>query len=183
MARLVLAATLSASYGIYGPAYELLEHLPRGPGSEEYLDSEKYQLRHWNHASPYSLAAFVARVNAIRHAHAALQANDGLRFLSVDNDQLIGYAKTSGDGDGADVVVTVVNLDPYNVQSGWLELDPASVGVESGQDFQVHDLLSDQRFVWQGQRHFIRLDPQVVPAHILVVRRHLRDERDFAYFL
>ncbi|MDB5731065.1 MAG: alpha amylase catalytic region [Variovorax sp.] len=181
MSRLVLAATLSANYGIYGPAYELLEHLPRGAGSEEYLDSEKYQLRHWNHASPYSLAAFIARVNAIRHAHPALQANGSLRFLPVDNDQLIGYAKASDDG--LDVIVTVVNLDPYNVQSGWLELDPASVGVDPGQEFQVHDLLSDQRFAWQGGHHFIRLDPHIVPAHILAVRRHLRDERDFAYFL
>ena len=180
MARLVLAATLSANYGIYGPAFELQEHLPRGPGSEEYLDSEKYQLRTWNHDDPASLAPFIARVNRIRRDNPALQADRRLRFLDVDNEELLAYAKSSADG--ANVVVTVVNLDPCHVQSGWLQLDPESVAVESGHPFQMHDLLSDQRFVWQGQRHFVRLDPHSVPAHVFVVRRRVRDERDFDYF-
>ena len=181
MLRLVLAATLSANYGIYGPAYELREHLPRSPGSEEYLDSEKYQLRHWNHDDPASLAPFIARVNRIRRENPALQWDRSLRFLPIDNDQLLAYAKTSEGGDN--VIVTVVNIDPYNVQSGWLELDPASVGVDRARAFQMHDLLSGQRFTWQGGRHYIRLDPHSVPAHIFVVRRRHGDERDFDYFL
>jgi len=181
MSRLVLAATLSANYGIYGPAYELREHLPRSPGSEEYLDSEKYQLRHWNHDDPASLAPFIARVNRIRRENPALQWDRSLRFLPIDNDQLLAYAKTSEGGDN--VIVTVVNIDPYNVQSGWLELDPASVGVDRARAFQMHDLLSGQRFTWQGGRHYIRLDPHSVPAHIFVVRRRHGDERDFDYFL
>lgn len=176
-ARLVLAATLAASYGIYGPAYELMEHLPRGPGSEEYLDSEKYQLRHWDWTADAGLRPFITRINRTRAGNPALHANRSLRFLPIANEQLIAYAKQSDDG--ANVVVTVVNLDPHNTHSGWLELDPASMGVESDQPFQMHDLLSNQRFVWQGARHFVKLDPQRVPAHIMVVRRRLRNEQDF----
>ncbi|MDP9974991.1 starch synthase (maltosyl-transferring) [Variovorax paradoxus] len=181
MARLVLAATLAANYGIYGPAYELREHRPRSSGSEEYLDSEKYQLRHWNHDDPGSLAPFITRVNRIRRENPALHRDRGLRFLRVDNDQLLAYAKVSEGGDN--VVVTVVNLDPHNVQSGWLELDPESVNVERSRPFQMHDLLSGQRFIWQGGWHYVKLDPHSVPAHIFVVRRRHGDERDFDYFL
>ena len=181
MARLVLAATLAASYGIYGPAYELLEHKPREAGSEEYLDSEKYQLRHWNHDDPRSLAPFIARINRIRRENPALQQDGSLRFLPVDNDQLLAYAKTSEDG--GNVIVTVVNLDPHQAHSGWLQLDPASLQVDAAQDFQMHDLLSNQRFAWRGAHHYVRLDPRMVPAHVFVVRRHIRDERDFDYYL
>lgn len=182
MSRLVLAATLSASYGIYGPAYELREHLPRDHGGEEYLDSEKYQLRHWNHDDPESLAPFIARVNRIRRENPALQWDRTLRFLHVDNPQLLAYAKTSADG--SNVVVTVVNLDPHTPQSGWVGLEPGSVGVTPpSRGFQMHDLLSGQRFIWQGDWHYVRLDPHSAPAHIFVVRRRHGDERDFDYFL
>jgi starch synthase (maltosyl-transferring) len=180
MSRLVLAATLAASYGIYGPAYELLEHKPRGASSEEYLDSEKYQLRQWNHDDPKSLAPFIAKVNRIRHANPALQSDRSLQFLTIDNDQLLAYAKTSADG--ANVVFTVVNIDPYNVQSGWLELDPTQFGVEPGEAFQMHDQLSDQRFLWQGERHFVRLDPHQVPAHVMSLQKRLRHDTDFDNF-
>ncbi|MEO8542988.1 MAG: alpha-1,4-glucan--maltose-1-phosphate maltosyltransferase [Burkholderiaceae bacterium] len=181
MARLVLAATLAASYGIYGPAYELREHLPRESGSEEYLDSEKYQLRSWNHDDPGSLAAFITRVNRIRRENPALQADNRLRFLPVDNENLIAYAKTSDDGNNT--VVVVVNLDPQHVQSGWVQFDPETIKVDAAQSFQMHDQLSNQRFQWSGQHHYVRLDPHSAPAHILVARRHIRDERDFDYFL
>ena len=175
--RLVLAATLAANYGIYGPAYELLEHLPRHAGSEEYLDSEKYQLRTWDHDAPRSIAPFITRINRIRHENVALQANGSLRFLAVENDQLLAYAKTSEDG--RNVIVTVVNLDPDNAQSGWIGLEPASVGVEPAEPFEVHDLLSDQRFQWQGDWHYVRLDPQNTPAHVLKVQQRTRNEKDF----
>lgn len=122
MARLVLAATLAASYGIYGPAYELREHLPRSPGSEECLNSEKYQLRNWNHDDPGSLAPFITRVNQIRRDDPALHADHSLRFLSIDNDQFLAYAKTSDDG--RNMVVTVVIFDPHHIQAGMIYLDP-----------------------------------------------------------
>lgn len=179
-ARLVLAATLSASYGIYGPAYELIEHQPRHAGSEEYLDSEKYQLRHWELDAPHSLEAFIAHVNGIRHAHPALQRNDTLEFLDIDNDQLLAYLKRSADG--KDVIVTVVNLDPWNTQIGWLTLDPAALDIPADQPFQMHDLLGGQRFRWQGARHYIALNPWEAPAHVMQLRRHVRSERDFDYF-
>lgn len=179
-ARLVLAATLSASYGIYGPAYELLEHLPRHAGSEEYLDSEKYQLRTWQLDAPHSLEGFIAHINAIRHAHPALQRNDTLEFLDIDNDQLLAYLKRSADG--KDVIVTVVNLDPWNTQIGWLQLPPGLIGVGAEEPFQMHDLLGGPRFRWQGERHYIELNPWEAPAHVMQLRRHVRTERDFDYF-
>jgi starch synthase (maltosyl-transferring) len=180
MARLVLAATLSANYGIYGPAFELLESAPREPGAEEYLDSEKYELRHWQLDRPESLASFIARVNAARRDNPALQRDDGLAFLPVDNEQLIAYAKSAADGQAA---LVVVNLDPHHVQSGWLTLDLAALGLAEDRPFQMHDLLSGQRFLWNGPRNFVQLDPARAPAHLFRIRRRVRTERDFDYFL
>ncbi|MGJ7506723.1 alpha-1,4-glucan--maltose-1-phosphate maltosyltransferase [Variovorax sp. GT1P44] len=178
--RLVLAATLAASYGMYGPAYDLLEYKPRGPSSEEYLDSEKYQLRHWDWSAEQGLRPFIARINQIRRANEALQSDHTLKFLDIDNDQLIAYMKTSPDGDRA--VVTVVNLDPHHTQIGWLHLDPFEIGLPADRPFQMHDLLSDQRFMWRGTHHYIELDPNRLPAHVMAVRRRVRDERDFDYY-
>ncbi len=185
MARLVLAATLSANYGIYGPAYELMEHTPREPGSEEFRDSEKYQLRTWDLGASDSLAPFITRVNRIRRENSALQSDHSLRFFNTDNDQLIAYAKRSRTEDSEldNVVLTIVNLDPHNAQSGWIDLDADTLGIDATQSFQVHDELSDQRFLWQGLRKFVMLDPQRTPAHIFVLRRRQRSERDFDYFL
>jgi len=181
MARLVLAATLSANYGIYGPAYELLEHVPRDPGGEEYLNSEKYQLRAWDTNRVDSLVPFITRINRIRHDNPALQADHSLRFFGTDNDQLLAYAKRTPDGDN--VVMCVVNLDPRNPQSGWLDLDAAVLGIDDEHAYQMHDVLGEQRFMWQGTRKFVVLDPARSPAHIFVLRRRLRSEHDFDYFL
>jgi starch synthase (maltosyl-transferring) len=181
MTRLVLAATLGASYGIYGPAFELMEHEPREPGSEEYLDSEKYQLRAWDRKRPDSLRDFIARVNRIRHENAPLQSDSGLRFHKIENDSLIAYSKTTPDG--ADAVLAVANLDPHHAQAGWLDLDLASLGLPADRPFQVHDLLSGARFLWNGPRNFVSLDPSQTPAHVFRVRRRVRTEKDFDYFL
>jgi starch synthase (maltosyl-transferring) len=181
MGRLVLAATLSANYGIYGPTYELCENDAREPGSEEYLDSEKYQLRHWDLDRPESLASFIGRVNRARHDNPALQHDWGLRFLALDNEQLICYCKATPALDN--IVLVVVNLDPEHVQSGFVELDLAALGLEAGTPFQMHDLITDARFIWSGPRNFVQLDPARVPAHILRLRRRTHDERDFDYFL
>jgi starch synthase (maltosyl-transferring) len=181
MARLVLAATLSANYGIYGPAFELLEHVPREPGAEEYLDSEKYELKQWDLARADSLAPFIARVNAARRENPALQHDAGLTFFAVDNDELICYAKVDPTGDNA--VLVVVNLDPHHTQAGWVTLDPAVLGIESDRAFQVHDVLTGARFLWSGVRNFVQLDPARAPAHLFRLRRRVRSERDFDYFL
>ena len=179
--RLVLAATLGASYGIYGPAFELAESKPREPGSEEYLDSEKYQLRTWQLDRPDSLHDLIARVNQIRRDNPALQSTRGLRFHAVDNESLIAYSKTTEDG--TDSVLTIVNLDPHNRHTGWIELDLGSLGVDAQKPYQVHDLLSGARFLWQGTRNFVALDPAHTPAHIFRIRRRVRTEHDFDYFM
>jgi starch synthase (maltosyl-transferring) len=180
MARLVLAATLGASYGIYGPAFELCEHVPLRPGSEEYLHSEKYEIRRWDLERPDSLRELIARVNRIRRENAALQRDWGLRFHPVDNEQLIAYTKESPDG--GNLILTVVNLDPHHPQSGWLHLPTHELGLDPHQPYQVHDLLTDARYLWQGPRNYVELNPHVVPAHIFRLRRRMRTERDFDYF-
>ena len=180
-ARLVLAATLSSNYGIYGPAFELLAGTPREAGSEEYLDSEKYEIRRWDTARNDSLAPLITRVNAARRDNPALHRNDTLHFVDVDNDQLIAYTKTDPGGDN--VVLTVVNLDPWHVQSGWVTLDLTALGIDAGRTFQVHDLITDARYRWTGARNFVMLDPARMPAHVFRLRHHVRTEHDFDYFL
>jgi starch synthase (maltosyl-transferring) len=175
MARLILAATLGASYGIYGPAFELLEHESCQPGSEEYLDSEKYEVRHWDLDRPDSLADLLSRVNAIRHAHPALHQDRSLRFHGVDNDQLLVYSKTAGSTPGGagfdDTVLVAVNVDPRAAQGGTIALDLAALRLERAESFVVHDLLTGARYDWSGPHNYIRLDPEVVPAHIFHVER------------
>ncbi len=179
-ARLVLAATLSASYGVYGPAFELVEHRGLRPGSEEYLDSEKYQLRSWDLEAPASLAPLVRAVNAARHAHPALQGNERLWFHRIENDALVAYSKHTADL--ADLVLVIVSLDPHYVQSGWLDLPLADLGIDPGHPYQVHDLLDGETYVWQGPRNYVELDPGRSPGHLFHIRRRLRSEEDFEYF-
>jgi starch synthase (maltosyl-transferring) len=164
--RLLLAATLAASYGIYGPAYELGENRARDPGtSEEYLDSEKYEVKHWDRKRAGSLAPFIAKVNGIRNAHAALQSDWSLAFHPTDNDQLLCYSKRAG----GDVILVAVNLDPHNVQAGWVDLDLGALGLADDAAFTVHDELSGERYPWRGKRNFVMLDPQRAPAHVFSV--------------
>jgi starch synthase (maltosyl-transferring) len=180
MIRFVLAATLCANYGIYGPAFELLEHVPREPGSEEYRDSEKYELRTWDLKRADSLRLFIARINRIRNEHPALQNDWSLQFHNIDNGQMLCYSKSSDEGD---TLLTVVSLDPYHPQSGWVELNLNALRLPSGQSFQVHDLVTDARYSWHGPRNFVSVNPQVVPAHIFLLRQRVRSERNFEYYL
>jgi len=181
MARLVLAATLGSSYGIYGPAFELCENRPREPGSEEYLDSEKYEIKSWDIARPDSLKDFIARVNRIRRENAAFHSDWSLRFHEVDNEQLICYSKRTDDL--SNVVLVVVNLDPHHTQSGWVEFSLEELGIDPQKPYQMHDLLSDARYLWQGSRNYVELNSQIVPAHIFRMRRRVRTERDFDYYM
>jgi starch synthase (maltosyl-transferring) len=181
MIRLVLAATLGASYGIYGPPFELCESLAREPGSEEYLNSEKFELKHWDIQRPDSLKDFIARVNRIRRENDALQWDWNLHFYPINNEQLICYAKVGEDK--ANIILTVVNLDPHHTQGGWLELPLGELGLDPGQPYQVHDLLGEARFLWHGPRNYVELDPKVAPAYIFRLRRRVRTERDFDYYL
>jgi len=181
MARLVLAATLGANYGIYGPPFELLEATPREPGTEEYLNSEKYQIRNWGLARAGNLKDFIARVNRIRRENPALHSDRNVRFHSVDNDWVICYSKSTPDLDN--LILTVVNLDPHHVQSGFVELPIDEWQIREGQPFQVHDLLSDARYLWHGRRNYVEFDPTVAPAHVLKLRRRVGREHDFDYFM
>jgi starch synthase (maltosyl-transferring) len=181
MARLILAATLSANYGIYGPAFELCENRALRQGSEEYLDSEKYQVRAWDLTSPGSLKGLISRVNKIRRENAALQSDWRLRFHPLDNDQLIAYSKATEDL--SNVILVIVNLDPRYKQSGWIDVPLDDFKLDPHQSYQVHDLLTDVRYLWHGSRNYVELNPFMLPAHIFRVRRRLRTERDFDYFL
>jgi starch synthase (maltosyl-transferring) len=167
MACFVLDACLSASYGIYGPAFELMLREPREEGSEEYLHSEKFEVRHWDLDAPTSLRHFIARVNRIRQAHPALHRNDTLQFHRVDNDQLICWSKRGADG--RDVVLVVVNIDPWHEQVGWLNLDLGALGLEPWDTFVVKDELTNAHYEWHGADNFVQLDPNSVPAHIFSI--------------
>jgi starch synthase (maltosyl-transferring) len=181
MSRFVLAATLGASYGIYGPAYELCVNAPVTYGKEEYLDSEKYEIKHWNVDSPGSLRGLIARVNAIRRESPALQTNEGLRFLATSNEQLLAYYKATPDLE--DVVIMVVSLDPNYTQSGVLEIPLEELGLDAHQPYQVHDLLTDHRFLWSGRHNYVELNPHNLPAHIFRLRHRMRSEQDFDYYM
>ncbi len=181
MIRFLLASTLGANYGIYGPAFELMEGRPVRIGSEEYLDSEKYQIREWNLNSSNSLSELIALVNRIRNENPALQTDLQLEFHPTDNDQLICYSRRAADG--SNLLVFVVNLDPHHRQSGFVDLPLDRLEIEEDKPYQANDLLTGARYMWTGRRNYVELDPYSVPGHIFKIRRRLRVETDFEYFL
>ena len=180
MIRYLLAATLGANYGIYGPAFELLEGRSVRHGSEEYLDSEKYQLRHWDLERSDSLRELITMVNQIRHNNLALQTDRNLEFHAVDNEQLICFSKRTDDADN--IILVVVNLDPNRTQFGFLDLPLDVLKLEENVPYQAHDLLTGARYIWTGRRNYVELNPASVPAHIFRLRRRVRAENDFEYF-
>jgi starch synthase (maltosyl-transferring) len=167
MTRLVLAATLSPSYGIYGPAYELMENVPREKGSEEYLNSEKYEIKHWDIGRKDSLKEFIARVNRIRRDNPVLQSNRNLWFNATDNDSLICYSKHAEDF--SDIILVVVNLDPHNTHSGRINVPLKAWGLDPQRPCEAHDLLDDSRYVWQEEWNWMELNPDSCPARIFRV--------------
>ena len=167
--RLVLAATMNPSYGIYGGVYENLVDAPFRAGGEEYLDSEKYEIKHWPLSPETPMAQLIAAVNKARREHPALQTFDqSFRFHTTDNPQLIAYSKRSLDG--SSTVLTVVNLDPVNRQTGWLYLHTAGLGLTDESVYACEDQLSGAAYTWRGPSNFVALDPAVQPAHVFVVR-------------
>ncbi len=163
-ARLVLAATLGATYGIYS-GFELYENVPAREDSEEYLDSEKYQIRPRNFDAVDSLAETIAKINAIRRAHPSLQFDRGLEFHETDNDQLICYTKRAPDG--TDPILVVVNLDPVYMQQGHIKLPLADWMIPPDAVIEAHDLLSDETYMWRDEWTYVRLDPQTRVAHVI----------------
>ena len=179
--RLLLAATLGANYGIYGPAFELQESRPVKHGSEEYLNSEKYEIRHWDVDRPDSLRDLISRVNEIRNENPALQNDWSLKFHYTDNDQLICYSKESDDR--SNLLVTVVNLDPHHTQAGFVTLPLDQLEIPQDRSFEAEDLLTGERYLWQGPRNYVELNPSKLSGHILKIHRRMRVETDFEYFL
>jgi starch synthase (maltosyl-transferring) len=166
--RVILAATLSSNYGIYGPAYELLEGRPAKPASEEYLDSEKYQIRTWDRSNPDSIAPIITQLNRIRHENPALQRNENLHFHTIPNDNLLVYSKSTPDA--TNTILIVVNLDPRNEQSGWLDLWMPALNLPWQGWFDVEDLLTGKLYHWKDQWNYITLKPEST-AHIFRILR------------
>jgi starch synthase (maltosyl-transferring) len=166
--RFVLASTLSSNYGIYGPLFEEGEFAAIAPGKEEYRDSEKYQLRHWE-LRPRPLDDLIRCVNAARRESPALTALNEVVFHPVDNPHLIAYSRSLPDG--SNPILVVVNLDPHHVQSGWTDLRLDHLGLGGDESYDVHDLLTERTWRWHGNRNFVELRPQGFPAHVLRVER------------
>ena len=179
--RLLLAATLGSNYGIYAPPFELQENRPVRHGSEEYLDSEKYEIRHWDLDRPDSLRPLITRVNQIRNTNPALQNDWSLKFHITDNTQLLCYSKESEDR--SNLIVTVVNLDPHHTQIGFVTLPLDELEIPSDRAYEAEDLLTGERYLWHGPRNYIELNPSRMSGHILKIHRRMKVETDFEYFL
>jgi starch synthase (maltosyl-transferring) len=156
MIRLVLAATLSSNYGMYGPAYELCENTAKAEGSEEYLNSEKYEIKARD--LPGALRPFITRVNAIRRENPSLQTTTGVHFHHIDNDRLMCYSKGP--------VIVIVSLNPLWMEAGFVHLPLEDLGIDPRRPYAVRDLLTDAKYTWQGPRNYVELRPEM-PAHIL----------------
>ncbi len=175
LARLILAATLNATYGIYGPPFELLQHEPVREGSEEYLDSEKYQLRAWQLDDPRSLAPEIRLINEIRRTHRALHHDRSLVFHGSDDDAFVVYSKLAPewpatDGLSDDPVLVIVNTDHANARETVIHLDLLALGLDDVPAIEAHDLLTGATYVWRGWHHYVRLDPWEMPAHVFALR-------------
>jgi starch synthase (maltosyl-transferring) len=168
--RLVLAATMTANYGLYGPAFELCVNVPREPGSEEYLDSEKYQLRHWNLDHPDSLRDLMTRVNWIRRDNPALQSDWSIRFHPTDNEQIICYSKRTPDYSNR--ILVVASFDPVHTQAGWVGVDLNELGIDPNRPYMVHDLLSGATYTWQTWSwNYVELRPHDIAAHVFRIEQ------------
>ncbi|CRX38224.1 alpha-1,4-glucan--maltose-1-phosphate maltosyltransferase [Estrella lausannensis] len=179
LTRLILAATLSSSYGIYGPAFEqmLSEAVP---GKEDYIDSEKYEIKPWDFEKKGTISETIEIVNRIRKENPALQATGNLEFYATDNDYLLAYGKQGPQGES---LLIVVNLDHYHTQSGYVTLPLMHLGIQEKEPYLVDDLLSGERYIWEGERNYIQLSPHLVPAHIFRIRPKMLRENNFDYFI
>jgi starch synthase (maltosyl-transferring) len=169
VSRAILAATLSPSWGVYGPAFELLEHTAVREGSEEYLDSEKYQLRTWDLDRDDSLAPLLARLNRIRHEHRAFRNLHTLHVHACEDPGILCFSKT--DPAGGRPVIVVVNLDPFNRHSAFVDIDLAAIGLPYGADYDVVDQLGGVTYRWSGNMNYVDLAPWSASAHVFTVHR------------
>ena len=162
--RYFLAATLSSNYGIYGPSFELMEHVPF-PNKEEYLNSEKYEIRLWDWDKTNKLTYLITLVNRIRHENAALQTTNNLTICRVNDDAIMAYLKTSGDNR----LLIIVNTDAYNRRAGLVQVPIWQLGIGQDQSYTVHDLLTGAYYTWQGESNYVELDPYALPMHLFKI--------------
>ncbi|PMD99411.1 alpha-1,4-glucan--maltose-1-phosphate maltosyltransferase [Siphonobacter sp. BAB-5405] len=162
LTRYFLAATLSSNYGLFGPSFEYMNH-EAYPGREEYLNSEKYEIKHWDWSRENKLTLFIRMLNRIRRENSALQRTNNLTFVHLPNEALLGYLKTHANGNR---ILCIVNLDPHQRQSSGIQIAPHLFGKQDHQPFIVHDLLTDNRWQWQGEWNYVELDPGILPMHL-----------------
>ena len=160
-----MAATLSSNTGIYGPVFEYMQGAAL-PGKEEYLDSEKFQIRHWDWTIENKLTTLISKINHIRKEHQALQQTNNIQFLSVENDQLLAYYKF--DQSKESEVICIVNLDPYYPQKGFVQLPLQELGVHEGHQVKVHDLITQSSYIWDKEWNYVELHP-VLPFHLFKI--------------
>jgi len=178
--RLVLAATLSSSYGIYGPPYELCLAQAE-PASEEYQHAEKYQLQEWDRDAPGNIKPVLAVLNRVRRENPALQRTNNVTFYPAEDAGVVFFGKSTPDGSNR--VLVLVNLDPFHAKQVRVQVPLEELGIMPGQSYLVQDLLNGDQVIWQGASNSIQLDPAQTPARLFRVRSWLRRERDFDYYL
>ncbi|MEX1315117.1 MAG: alpha-amylase family glycosyl hydrolase, partial [Desulfotignum sp.] len=179
--RLMLAATLSSSYGIYGPAFELCVNQPLDPGGEEYMGSEKFEIAHWDLEASHTIRPFITRINRIRRENPALQQTRNLMFHPVDKEEILCFSKYTDDF--SNIIFVAANLDPHHTHSAWVRLPFEQMGVPVEKSFQMHDLVSDARYLWHEGYNYLEIDPGVLPVQVFRIRRRMRTENDFDYFM
>jgi len=175
--RLVLASTLSSAYGLYGPPFEHVDNI-QAPGREEYANNEKYEVRSWNWNDTSSLQPLIKRINKIRRENPALQYMRNLTFVETSSPHVIAFTKRRGDN----LILVVVNLDPYHEHEGVLRLPLSELNLPSDRPYEVHDLIGGERYYWSGADNFVRLNPHISPAHIFKVHIRTSREWDFDYY-
>lgn len=166
--RLILAATLSSNYGLYGPVYEFGINKPHGT-KEEYVDNEKYEIKNWDWHQPTRIGEIITRLNRIRKNNPALQTTWNIDFADTSNEQIICYTKSAPDDNNQ--LIIAVNLDVYNTQSANVKIPLQKLGIAANSEYQVHDLLSGDRYTWQGEWNYVELNPYLMPAHILKIEK------------
>ena len=160
--RYFMAATMSSNYGIFGPTFEYMVH-DAYPGKEEYLNSEKYEVRHWDWNRETKLTYLIRIVNRLRKENTALQFTNNLQFCHIDNQNIVAYVKTHANGNR---ILCVVNLDGYNTQAGWVQLPLRLLGKMEPDYFRVHDLVTGNVHTWQGEWNYVELNPHIMPFHL-----------------
>ena len=165
--RYFLAATLSSNTGIYGPVFEQMIS-DALPGKEEYLDSEKFQLRHWDWKKENKLTTLISKINKIRKEQTSLQQTNNIKFLAVENDQLLAYYKYSDDRENETIMI--VNLDPYYGQKGWIQLPMSDLGIHEGQQVNVTDQITGSSYIWDKEWNFVELHP-ALPFHLFKIKK------------